>query len=484
MGTGGDIPNLPERPDARDSPRIGHDEWVATHEARTERENAIARTYNRVPPPARLALLALATIPLPFFLSTGDLYAFGFFTVLYALLGLGLNVTVGFAGLLDLGYVAFFGYGAYAYAILASKHYDLHLQGELAIPLIILGTGLVGLLLGLPSRRLLGDYLAIVTLFFGQAFVFFTGVTNYRGMTGGANGIPDVDPLNFFGLHIRSFRGYYWFTLGVFLLVLAALWSLLRSRTGRAWQALREDPLAAELMGTPVNRLKLLAFAIGAGIAGLAGCIYAASAGSVASGTFDVPLLITIYAIVILGGLGSLTGVVVGAIVITVSYEMLRPETPGLSRLLFYGTLLLVVLWRVRPWPRLVFVLGGTVVFGLAVHTIVGAISESATSGSAIEGGRLTGVIESFVVIPAHAGRWPDYAYVALIAAVLVLTRLHGWWRTAALPPTLYLAMFVWENLLMDQPSVTRLVVFGALLVVLMIVRPQGLLGTARVEIV
>ena len=197
MGTGGDIPNLPERPDARDSPRIGHDEWVATHEARTERENAIARTYNRVPPPARLGLLALATIPLPFFLSTGDLYAFGFFTVLYALLGLGLNVTVGFAGLLDLGYVAFFGYGAYAYAILASKHYDLHLQGELAIPLIILGTGLVGLLLGLPSRRLLGDYLAIVTLFFGQAFVFFTGVTNYRGLTGGANGIPDVDPLNF-----------------------------------------------------------------------------------------------------------------------------------------------------------------------------------------------------------------------------------------------------------------------------------------------
>jgi ABC-type branched-subunit amino acid transport system permease subunit len=484
MSTGGDIPSLPERPDTRDRPRIGRDEWVATHEGRTTRERRLVRAYDRVPPPAKLGLLAVAAIPIPFFLSTGDLYAFGFFTVLYALLGLGLNVTVGFAGLLDLGYVAFFGYGAYAYAIFASKHYDLHVQGELLIPLIILGTGLAGLLLGLPSRRLLGDYLAIVTLFFGQAFVFFTGVTNYRGLTGGANGIADVDPLNFFGLHIRSFRGYYWFTLGVFLLVLAALWSLLRSRTGRAWQALREDPLAAELMGMPVNRLKLSAFAIGAGIAGLAGCIFAASSGSVASGTFDVPLLITIYAIVILGGLGSLTGVVVGAIVITVSYEMLRPETPALSRLLFYGTLLVVVLWRVRPWTRLVFVIGGTIAFGFAVYAIVGAIDPTATSGSAIEGGRLTGLIESFVVIPAHPGRWPEYGYVVLIALVLILTRLHGWWRTAAMPPTIYLAMFVWENLLMDQPSVTRLIVFGALLVVLMVVRPQGLLGTARVEIV
>jgi ABC-type branched-subunit amino acid transport system permease subunit len=437
-----------------------------------------------VPPIARLAILAALTIPVPFLLNTGDLYTFGLFAVLYALLGLGLNVTVGFAGLLDLGYIAFYGFGAYLYAIIASPHYGWHLQGELALAIVFAASAFVGLFLGLPSRRLLGDYLAIVTLFFGQAFVFFVGTTNPRGLTGGANGIPDVDPLNFFGLHITSYRAYYWFALGVLFVVLAVLWSLLRSRTGRAWQALREDPMAAELMGMPVNRLKLLAFSIGAAIAGLTGCIYAASAGSVASGTFDVPLLITIYAIVILGGTGSLTGVLVGAFVITVSYEALRPETPGFSRLLFYSTLLIAVVWRVRPWSRLAFVLGGTVVFGFAAHAIAGALSDTATAGQAIEGGRLTGAIESFVILPANPGRLPEYAYIALIAAILVLTTLQGWWRTVALPPTLYLAAFVWENLLIDQPSVTRLILFGALLIVLMIIRPQGLLGTARVEIV
>src|SRR5215208_7797684 len=306
MQPGGEIPDLPERPDTRDRPGIGRDEWVATHEQRAARERALVRWYNRVPPPARIAVLALLTVPVPFVLSTGDLYNFGLFTALYALLALGLNVTVGFAGLLDLGYIAFFGFGAYTYAIIASPHYDWHVQGEVAFLIVLVLSALLGLLLGLPSRRLLGDYLAIVTLFFGQAFVFFVGTTNPRGLTGGANGIPDVDPLNFFGFEINSYRGYYWFALGVFFIVLSGLWSLLRSRTGRAWQALREDPLAAELMGMPVGNLKLLAFSIGASIAGLTGCIYAASAGSVAAGSFDVPLLITIYAIVILGGIGSL----------------------------------------------------------------------------------------------------------------------------------------------------------------------------------
>jgi ABC-type branched-subunit amino acid transport system permease subunit len=237
-------------------------------------------------------------------------------------------------------------------------------------------------------------------------------------------------------------------------------------------------------MGMPVNRLKLLAFAIGAAIAGLTGCIFAASSGSVAAGTFDVPLLITIYAIVILGGTGSLTGVVVGAVVITVSYEILRPETPGTARMLFYLALLGAVLWRVRPWLKVLVALGGTLVFGLVVHAIATAVNPDATAGNAIEAGRFANAIENWVVIPLDPGKWPDYAYVGLIAAVLVLTRLHGWWRTIALAPTLYLAAFVWENLLIDQPSVTRLILFGALLITLMVVRPQGLLGTARVEIV
>jgi branched-chain amino acid transport system permease protein len=479
-----DIPSIPERLDARDQPQIGRDEWVATHEHRTARERRLVQAYNRVPPWLRIVLLAALTIPVPFILNTGDLYTFGLFAVLYALLALGLNVTVGLAGLLDLGYIAFFGFGAYLYAIIASPHYDWHVSGVLALPLVIAASAVLGLLLGLPSWRLLGDYLAIVTLFFGQAFVFFVGTTNPHGLTGGANGIPDVDPFNFFGFHLRSYRSYYWFALAVFFLVLASLWSLLRSRTGRAWQALREDPLAAEQMGMPVNRLKLLAFAIGASIAGLTGCIYAASAGSVASGTFDVPLLITIYAIVILGGTGSLTGVVVGAFVITVSYEILRPETPGTARILVYFTVLAAVVWRVRPWIRLAVVLGGTLVFGFVVHGIAAAVSDTATAGEAVEAGRFANAIESWVVIPLDPGRWPEYAYVALVVAVLVLSQLRGWWRTIMLIPTLYLTAFVWENLLIQQPSVTRLILFGAMLITLMIVRPQGLLGTSRVEIV
>src|SRR6266545_6896727 len=332
-----EVPPVAEQPDA---PRIGVDEWVASAEGRIERRTGVRGLVHdaveRTPPPFRLAAFVALAAVLPLFFSSGDLFRYGFFTLVYVLLGLGLNVTVGFSGLLDLGYVAFYGFGAYMYAILSSDIHGIHWPAEIAIPIVVVASALVGLLLGLPSRRLLGDYLAIVTLFFGQAFVFFVGTTNPRGLTGGANGIPDVDPLNFFGLHIRSYRGYYWFALAVFFVVLAGLWSLLRSRTGRAWQALREDPLAAELMGMPVNRLKLLAFAFGAAIAGLAGCIYAASAGSVASGSFDVPLLITIYAIVILGGTGSLTGVLLGAVVITVSYEILRPETPGTARVLFY----------------------------------------------------------------------------------------------------------------------------------------------------
>jgi branched-chain amino acid transport system permease protein len=475
---------IPDAPDTRDQPGIGRDEWVATHETRTQGERRLTRAYNRIPPWARIVLVAALTIPLPFVLNTGDLYNFGLFAVIYALLALGLNVTVGMAGLLDLGYIAFFGFGAYVYAIIASPHYDWHVQGELAFPIVIALSAVLGLLLGLPSWRLLGDYLAIVTLFFGQAFVFFVGTTNPHGLTGGANGIPDVDPLNFFGFHISSYRAYYWFALGVFFVVLAALWSLLRSRTGRAWQALREDPLAAAQMGMPVNRLKLLAFAIGAAIAGLTGCVYAAATGSVAAGTFDVPLLITIYAIVILGGTGSLTGVVVGAVVITVSYEILRPETPGTARVLFYLALFGAVAWRLRPWHKLVAVLGGTIVFGFVVHAIVQALDPSATAGSATEAGRFADALENWVVIPVDPGKWPEYAYVGLIAAVLVLSQLSGRARLILLAPTLYLAAFVWENLLIDQPSVTRLILFGALLIALMIVRPQGLLGTSRVEIV
>jgi len=479
-----DEPKVPAPPDSGDRPQVGVDEWVASVEGRRADRSLALRAYGRVPAPAQLIVVVAAVCALPFLLNSGDLFVYGLFTLLYALLGLGLNVVVGFAGLLDLGYVAFYGIGAYGYALLASPKYDLHWQAELAIPVVMVGTALIGLILGFTSRRLLGDYLAIVTLFFGQAFVVFVNNANPHNITGGANGIAPTDPLSIFGYKLTTTRQYYYFLVIAVLVVMAGLWSLLRSRTGRAWQALREDPLAAEMMGTPVNRLKIVAFAFGAGIAGLAGAIFAAVSTGIAPGAFDTSVLITIYAIVILGGTGSLVGVVLGAVVINVTYEALSPSTPSTGRWIFYLALVIAILARIRPWPKLAVVVGGTAAFGFAVHAIAGAVSSSATAGPVTEGGSLTGFIKHWVIIPEHPGSAAKYAYVGLVVAVVALTRLSGWSRAIALIPVLYLTAFVWENLMIEQPAVARLIIFGALLIAIMQVRPQGLLGTSRVEIV
>ena len=474
--------------------RVGVDDWVAQHEERIERHTGLAGLARRglvyVPPPVQLALFAALAATLPLWLGRGDLFTYGIFTLLYILLGLGLNVVVGNAGLLDLGYVAFFGIGAYSYGLLSSEHYGIHWPAPATIPLVVVGTALVGLVLGMSSRRLLGDYLAIVTLFFGQAFVVFTNVANPevhgKGLTGGVNGIVDIDPLRFFGYELESRTQQFYFLLGVVVLLLVALHFLSESRTGRAWRALREDPLAAEAMSIPVNRLKLSAFAIGAGIAGLAGCIFAAVLTAVTAGNFGIPILITIYAIVILGGIGSLTGVVLGAIVINVSFQFLAPENPqSHARVLFFAVLLLLLVLSVRPWWQLGAVIGAVVALGLATQAIVEAAAPSWTGGAVVEGGRLGNVVEDWVVIPSGHPDFGNVAYVALVVVVLLLTRLpRGWARTVALVPTVYLAAIVWETSFVEQPSVARWILFGALLVALMTVRPQGLLGTPRVEIV
>jgi branched-chain amino acid transport system permease protein len=480
-------PQVPAPPDGADRPRIGVDEWVSRVEGRRDGAGIAARAdaaLARVPAPARMAAFVAVAAVMPFVLGSGDLFRFGIFTLLYALLAQGLNIVVGFAGLLDLGYIAFYGFGAYAYALLSSSHEGLHWPAIVALPIVILASAVLGLLLGLPSWRLLGDYLAIVTLFFGQAFVSFVNNANPRGLTGGSGGIAAIDPLSFFGFTLTSNRDYYFFALGSLVVVMAALWSLSRSRIGRAWQALREDPLAAELMGMPVNRLKLAAFSLGAAVAGLTGAIFAAIATGVAPGAFDVSLLILIYAIVILGGMGNLTGVLIGAIIVNVSFELLTPATPGTARLLFYGAVVVALALALRAWTRIAVVFVSTLVLGFVVHAIVASQWPSWTHGAVESGGFLGGAIKSWVLIPTGGGRIPEYAYVALIGAVIAVVRLRGWLRLAVLAPVLYLAAFVWENLLIQQPAVTRLVLFGALLIVIMQVRPQGLMGTARVEIV
>jgi branched-chain amino acid transport system permease protein len=493
MDSGKDIPDLPAPPDARDRARVGVDDWVAQVEERRERYRGLSGLLRRgieyVPPSVRLALFAAVGASLPLWMNRADLFIYGIFTLLYIVLGLGLNVVVGYAGLLDLGYIAFFGFGAYFYGELSSDHYGIHWPATASIPLVVLSAALLGLVLGIPSRRLLGDYLAIVTLFFGQAFVVFANAANPvvhgKGLTGGPNGIADIDPLRFFGYDLTTRTQQFYFFLGVAVLVLAGLYFLSESRTGRAWRALREDPLAAEAMSIPVNRLKLLAFMVGAGIAGLAGCIFAAVLTAVTSGNFDLPLLITIYAIVILGGLGSLTGVVLGAIVINVSFQFLAPENPqDNARMLFYGVIVLLLVLGLKPWWRLGAVIAGIAALGVATVAVVGAVAPSWSGGNVVEGGRLAGVVEDWVLIPPGHERFGSWAYVTLVAAILILTLLRGWVRTVALVPTIYLAAIVWENSFVEEPAVARWILFGSLLVFLMSVRPQGLLGTPRVEIV
>jgi ABC-type branched-subunit amino acid transport system permease subunit len=237
-------------------------------------------------------------------------------------------------------------------------------------------------------------------------------------------------------------------------------------------------------MSIPVNRLKLMAFGIGAGIAGLAGCIFATVLTAVTSGNFDLPILITIYAVVILGGFGSLTGVLVGAVVINVSFQFLAPENPqNNARILFYAALVLLVILVLRSWWRAGIVLGGALVLGVAAQALVEAVAPSWAGGEVVEGGSLAGAIGDWVVIPEGHGRFGNIAYVALVVAVLLLPRLRRSLRFPALVPVLYLAAIVWENSFVEQPAVARWILFGSLLIVLMTVRPQGLLGTPRVEI-
>jgi branched-chain amino acid transport system permease protein len=490
----------PERPDSGDRPRVGVDEWVARVEERRERGEGLVAwariAWDRLPPVGQIALFIIPAAVFPLLTNDPNLFRYGIVTLVYALSALGLNIVVGYAGLLDLGYVAFLGFGAYFYGLLASQHSGRHWQAELAIPVVVLGTALLGLVIGLPSRRLVGDYLAIVTLFFLQAFAVFVNNANrinfpYIGhvdLTGGPNGLDQIDPLNLFGFKIASNTGEFYFALISFSILLGALYLLSDSRTGRALRALREDPLAAEAMSIPVNRLKLLAFALGAGVAGFTGCLW----GTVYTGAFptdfDVPLLITVYAVLLLGGAGSLKGVIFGAVVINVVPELLRDANN--ARWIFYGVMVLGLLLAMKPLRRALSVLGALVVFGFALHPIADAVWPRMTArhvegSSSVLGRALSWFLNHWMLLPSHATKMGDFAFVIAIALGVALLELSRRWRTIALVPTLYIAAFAWENRLIDETAgATRLLLLGALLVVLMNARPQGLFGTARVEIV
>ena len=479
------------------SPAVGRDEWVARHGERRVRRGGVLGTIETrlavVPWWAWLTLFVGVVCLLPVGSDSGYVRRVAFDTVVFMLLALGLNIVVGWGGLLDLGFVAFFGIGAYTYALLSSDQYDIHLPTLVVIPVVAIVGGIVGWLVGLPSRRLTGDYLAIVTLFFFQ--VFLTATNNGdnvfgESITNGPNGILNVDQFRFFGWTVDRVTSeglfgvaYLYAALALFVVVYVVLHLLNDSRTGRAWRSLREDPLAAELMGMPVNRLKLMAFSLGAAVAALTGTLATALNGSVFPQNFEFPLLITVYTMVILGGAGSQAGVVVGAVIISVLLEVLRD--PGDARGVFYILLALGLVAAFRASYTLAVVVGGTIVFGFVARLVAGGIDDDWTSGSVEAGGRLGDWGSDWVIVPAKLAGWvPAVSYVGLIALALTLTLVRGWARIALLVPTLYLATFVWENVMVEQPESTRYIVLGALLVAMMVARPQGLLGEKRVEIV
>ena len=270
-------------------------------------------------------------------------------SLLYVMLALGLNIVVGYAGLLDLGYVAFFAVGAYLAALLGSPHLaeafpwiaaafpeGLHLPIWAVIPLAAALAGLFGILLGAPTLKLRGDYLAIVTLGFGEIIrVFLNNLDRPYNLTNGPKGISEIDSIKFFGLdlgkdhalfgfQVNSVSMYYYLLLALVILSIIICHRLQNSRIGRAWMAIREDEIAAKAMGINTRNLKLLAFGMGATFGGVSGAMFAAFQGFVSPESFSLMESVMIVAMVVLGGIGHLPGVILGALLLAALPEVLR----------------------------------------------------------------------------------------------------------------------------------------------------------------
>ncbi len=296
-------------------------------------------------------LAAIALLVAPFILqSFGNAWVrIADMALLYVLLALGLNIVVGYAGLLDLGYVAFFAIGAYMYGLLASPHLSenfalfaslfpdgLHMPIWVIIPLAAGLAALFGVLLGAPTLRLRGDYLAIVTLGFGEIIrVFMNNLDHPVNITNGPKGIGQIDALSFFGMsfgkrievggfEIASVTLYYYLFLALVLVSVLISHRLQLSRIGRAWMAIREDEIAAKAMGINTRNMKLLAFGMGATFGGVSGAMFASFQGFISPESFALMESVMIVAMVVLGGIGHLPGVIVGAIALSALPEVLR----------------------------------------------------------------------------------------------------------------------------------------------------------------
>ena len=328
-----------------------------------------------------VVLVAAALLVLPFVLaSVGTAWVrITNLAILFIFLSLGLNIVVGFAGLLDLGYIAFYAVGAYTYALLASPHFGLHLPFWVILPIGAALACLFGVLLGAPTLKLRGDYLAIVTLGFGEIVrIFLNNLSQPVNLTNGPQGVTLIDPFtigNFsfarseavLGLTFSGPIKYYYLLMLVLLAVIVINLRLENSRIGRAWIAIREDEVAAQAMGINTRNIKLLAFVMGASFGGIAGGMFSAMQGFISPESFVVVESIMVLSMVVLGGMGNIGGVVIGALLLSFVPEVLRYTVepvqravfgrmliePEVIRMLLFG-LALVLMMLYRPagiWP-------------------------------------------------------------------------------------------------------------------------------------
>ena len=310
--------------------------------------------------------------------------------LLYVLLALGLNIVVGYAGLLDLGYVAFFAIGAYLDALMGSPHLaetfpafkamfpnGVHTSLLIVLPLAFVLAGVLGVMLGAPTLRLRGDYLAIVTLGFGEIIrVFLNTLDHPVNITNGPKGLDAIDSIRIWGLNlgrplkigdytISSVSLYYYLFLALVIVTVIVSHRLQLSRVGRAWMAIREDEIAAKAMGINTRNMKLLAFGMGASFGGISGAMFAAFQGFVSPESFSLMESVMIVAMVVLGGIGHLPGVILGALLLAALPEVLRHVAGPLQamtdgrldasilRQLFIA-LAMIVIMLLRPrglWP-------------------------------------------------------------------------------------------------------------------------------------
>lgn len=337
-----------------------------------------------------IGLIAVLALPLLLQMQGNAWVRIADIALLYVMLALGLNIVVGYAGLLDLGYVAFFALGAYLFALMGSSHLTetfpwfkemfpngMHTSLLIVVPLALVVAGVFGVLLGAPTLKLRGDYLAIVTLGFGEIIrVFLNNLDQPVNITNGPKGITAIDSVKFWGLDlgkawkfdgfsIASVSLYYYLFLALVIATVIISHRLQTSRIGRAWMAIREDEIAAKAMGINTRNMKLLAFGMGASFGGVSGAMFAAFQGFVSPESFSLMESVMIVAMVVLGGIGHLPGVILGAVLLAALPEVLRYVAGPLQSLTdgrldasilrqLFIALAMIIIMLVRPrglWP-------------------------------------------------------------------------------------------------------------------------------------